>query len=142
VDIHNPLDLTPMAGDAVYEDAVAALLDDPGVDAAVVGCVPLTAALATLPAGVRDAEDGASRTAIGPRLARLFAATTKPWVVVVDSGAQYDPLARTLAAAGVPVFRTADRAVRLLGVYCEAAQRNAQGDRAPSLPLPVAAPSR
>jgi acyl-CoA synthetase (NDP forming) len=142
VDIHNPLDLTPMAGDAVYEDAVAAMLDDPGVDAAVVGCVPLTAALATLPAGVRDAEDGASRAAIGPRLARLFAATAKPWVVVVDSGAQYDPLARALSVAGVPVFRTADRAVRLLGVYCDAAQRNAQGDRAPSLPLPVAAPSR
>jgi len=60
----------------------------------------------------------------------------------VDSGAKYDPLANLLDAAGVPVFRTADRALRLLGTYCGAAQRNAQGDRAPSPLAPAAAPSR
>ena len=142
VDIHNPLDLTPMAGDAVYEEAVAAILDDPGVAAAVVGCVPLTAALSTLPPGAGHGEDVAADASVGPRLARLFALHRKPWVVVVDSGAQYDPLANLLDAAGVPVFRTADRALRLLGTYCGAAQRNAQGDRAPSPLAPAAAPSR
>jgi acyl-CoA synthetase (NDP forming) len=142
VDIHNPLDLTPMAGDAVYEEAVAALLDDPGVDVAVVGCVPLTAALSTLPPGAGHGEDVAAGTAVGSRLARLFARLRKPWVVVVDSGAQYDPMANLLIGAGVPVFRTADRALRLLGIYGGAAQRNAQGDRAPSPATPPAAPSR
>ncbi|HEX9732676.1 MAG TPA: hypothetical protein VGG06_11905 [Thermoanaerobaculia bacterium] len=36
---------------------------------------------------------------------------------MVDAGPRYEPLARRLEASGVPVFRTIDRAVRLLDVY-------------------------
>ena len=43
VDVHNPLDLTPMADDAAYEAIVRAILDDDGVDLGVVGVVPLSA---------------------------------------------------------------------------------------------------
>jgi hypothetical protein len=46
-----------------------------------------------------------------------------PWVVVVDAGALYDPMARALTAAGIPTFRAADRALRLLNVYCESRMR-------------------
>jgi acyl-CoA synthetase (NDP forming) len=134
VDIHNPLDLTPMAADAAYEEAVAAVLDDEGVDVGVVGCVPLTGALNTLPAGGGHAEDVAQPGSIASRFARLFASHSKPWVVAVDGGPLYDPMAAQLARAGVPVFRSADRALRLLNTYCAAVQRNAQGDRAPSGP--------
>ena len=40
-------------------------------------------------------------------------------VTVVDSGKLYDPLADALEAGGLPVFRSADRAVRTLGKYVE-----------------------
>ena len=57
VDLHNPIDLTPMTGDEAYADTVRALLDDDQSDAVVVGCVPLTAALKTLPPGAGHRED-------------------------------------------------------------------------------------
>jgi acyl-CoA synthetase (NDP forming) len=134
VDIHNPLDLTPMAADAAYEEAVAAVLDDDHVDLAVVGCVPLTGALNTLPAGHGHSEDVSRAESVASRFARLFASHPKPWVVAIDGGPLYDPMAAQLARSGVPVFRSADRALRLLNTYCASVQRNACGDRAPSVP--------
>ena len=79
--------------------------------------MPLSGALATVPPGPGHAEDFARADAVGPRLARLFAASTKAWVLVLDSGPLYDPLARLLEEAGVPVFRSADRALARLGRY-------------------------
>ena len=74
-------------------------------------------ALATLAPGPGHAEDATAAGSLGPRLARLWAATTKAWVVVVDGGRIYDPLADYLEAEGLPVFRTSDRALRALGAY-------------------------
>jgi acyl-CoA synthetase (NDP forming) len=118
LEVHNPLDLSPMLDDEGYEEALQAVLDDPGVDVGLVGCVPLTAALTTLPPGPGHGEDLARPGAVADRLACLFRAGAKAWVAVVDGGALYDPLARHLAEEGVPVFRTADRAVRAFGQYC------------------------
>lgn len=117
VGVRNPLDLTPITDDAGFCAAVEAVLADPAVDLGLVGTVPLTPALATLAADPGHSEDAAAPEAVGPRLVRLFAATSKAWVVVVDGGALYDPLASLLEAAGLPVFRTADRALRALGAY-------------------------
>ena len=108
--IANPLDLTPMASDATYADAVTAVLDDPGVDVAVIGCVPFTPSLQTLPDQV------GTPGSLPTRLAALAKHPT-PWVAVVDGGKLYDPMADHLAAAGIPVLRSMDRAVRLLGRY-------------------------
>jgi acyl-CoA synthetase (NDP forming) len=108
--IANPLDLTPMAGDATYADAVTAVLDDPGVDVAVVGCVPFTPSLQTLPDQV------GTPGSLPTRLAALAKHPT-PWVAVVDGGKLYDPMADHLVADGIPVLRSMDRAVRLLGRY-------------------------
>ena len=98
VDVHNPLDLTPMTGDAAYEDVVRAVLEADGVDVGLVGCVPLTAALNTLPAGAGHREDLAQADVIALRLARLKDELPKAWVAVVDAGAIYDPLARSSRA--------------------------------------------
>jgi hypothetical protein len=38
-------------------------------------------------------------------------------IVVVDSGPRYDPLVRALRSAGIPVFPSADQAIRSLGRY-------------------------
>ncbi len=120
VDLHNPLDLTPMAGDAPYEAVVRAVVDDPGVDLAVVGCVPLTGALATLAAGPGHGEDLTRADSVVQRLVRLRQEIVKPWVAVVDAGALYDPMAHALAEAGIPTFRSADRALRALDRFAAA----------------------
>ena len=52
VDVHNPLDLTPMANDEVHEDAVRAFCDDANVDLVLCSTIPLTPAMATLASGV------------------------------------------------------------------------------------------
>jgi acyl-CoA synthetase (NDP forming) len=96
VDVHNPLDLTPMADDATFEAAVRAVLDDGGVDMGVVGIVPFTTALQTLPAGIVPGEDVAAAGSVARRLASAWHETTKPWVMVVDAGARYDPLSSEL----------------------------------------------
>ena len=118
---NNPIDLTPILDDEGYEGIVRAALDDAGVDGAIVGCVPLTGALDTLRPGADHTEDVAREDGVVPRLIRLSEESTKPWVVVVDAGRLYDPMAHMLEDAGVPVFRTADRAMRLLGTWWEAA---------------------
>jgi acyl-CoA synthetase (NDP forming) len=123
VDIHNPIDLTPMADDADYEAAFRAVLDDPAVDIGVIGVVPLSAEIRTLAPGPGHDEDAGAPEAIAARLVRLWATTTKPWVAVVDAGGLYDPLVRLLEDGGIPVFRTADLAVRSLGRWYVAGRR-------------------
>jgi len=127
VDVHNPIDLTPMTGDAAYEQVVRAVMEAPNVDVGVVGCVPLTAALNSLPPGVGHREDLTRPDAIGPRLARLHAESAKAWVAVVDGGAIYDPLVSLLEEHGVPTFRTADAALRLLNLFVASRLRRAAG---------------
>ena len=118
VDVHNPLDVCPILNDEGYEEAVRALLDDERIDAVVVGCVPLTGALSTLP------EDLSHPGAIAVRLARLFHESSKPFVVAIDGGPLYDPVARFLEDRGVPVFRAMDRAVRALERWCGVRMRS------------------
>jgi acyl-CoA synthetase (NDP forming) len=118
VSVANPVDLTPIMDDAPYEAAVQAVLDDAGVDVAVVGCVPLTGALRTLPSGEGHDEDVRDPRSIASRLGARFRESDKAWVAVVDGGAHYDVMATQLENDGVPTFRTADRALRLFEAYC------------------------
>lgn len=125
--VRNPVDLTPTMGDAGFEDAVRALLDDDGVDLAVVGCVPLTAALQTLPRADDHPEDLRGHDAIGPRLGRVWRDGGKPWVAVVDAGHRYDALAAQLEREGIPTFPTMDRALRALAGWSAASRRATPG---------------
>ena len=77
----------------------------------MVGIVPLTAALKTV-AGELET-DGS----LAERLPRVFAESEKPIVAVVDSGARYVPLMAALRRGGLPVFPSADQAMRSLGRY-------------------------
>jgi acyl-CoA synthetase (NDP forming) len=125
VDVHNPIDLTPMAGDAAYEAVVRAVLQAANIDVGIVGCVPLTAALNTLPAGPGHGDDLTRPDGIGARLARLKEELPKAWVAVVDGGAPYDPLVALLERHRVPTFRSADTALRLLNVFVAARRAQA-----------------
>jgi acyl-CoA synthetase (NDP forming) len=111
VNARNPLDVTPMATDQAYEDCVRVLLENPDIDAVVASLVPLTPAMLTTPDEIKKSGS------LVERLPRLFADARKPVVVSIDSGSLYLPMANALRAAGIPIFRSADRAVRTLGRY-------------------------
>lgn len=136
VGVRNPLDLTPILDDAAYEEVVRAVLDDPAVEVGVVGCVPLTGALQTLPAGAGHSEDLAQPAGLARRLARIAAESRKAWIAVVDAGPLYDPFARAVEEGGIPTFRSSDRAMQVLGRYCEARLRQGRTAGAPPAPPP------
>ncbi|MBF0241462.1 MAG: acetate--CoA ligase family protein [Desulfamplus sp.] len=127
VDIKNPMDVTPMAGEEVYEAVIEALLNDNAVDAVVAAIVPLTPVLSTLCVqsldgviknnGEKDTNRCYSDTTIIKRISNLAKQYAKPLVVVVDSGELYDPLSKALQNESLAVFRSADQAVYALGKY-------------------------
>jgi acyl-CoA synthetase (NDP forming) len=116
-DVHNPLDVTPVADDAVFVECARAILEDPDVDCAVVSNVPMTPAQNTLPPGEGHGEDFMRPGSFAMRLIGLFRSTDKLVVVNIDGGELYTPLAECLERAGIPVFRRADEAVRFLRAY-------------------------
>jgi len=116
-DVHNPLDVTPVADDAVFCECARAILEDPGVDCAVISNVPMTPAEQTLPAGEGHGEDFLRPESFTRRIVDIFRTTDKPFVVCIDAGELYTPLAVFLENSGLPVFRRADEAVRFLRAY-------------------------
>jgi acyl-CoA synthetase (NDP forming) len=126
VDVHNPIDLTPMSPDVIYEDVVRATMDAATVDVGIVGYVPLSGALNSLAAGPGHREDITRDDSFARRMGRLARELPKAFVAVVDAGRLYDPLAQLLQDEGVPTFRTADTALRLLNVFVAARQRQGQ----------------
>ena len=118
VTIANPLDVNPMMGDEAFAAAAAAILDDSDSDMAAVGCIPLTPALNTLAASPAHSENIDEASSVVSRLLELRKAP-KPWVAVIDAGELYDPMAARLERGGVPVFRSADRALRALNRWAE-----------------------
>ncbi|UCG15258.1 MAG: acetate--CoA ligase family protein [Phycisphaerales bacterium] len=111
VNLQNPLDLTPMAPDDAHDETARLMLDCPTIDAVIASFVPLAPTMKTTPEEISD------RSSLAHRLPRIFAETTKPLVVAIDSGPLYDPLAHAIREGGVPVFRSADSAVAALGRY-------------------------
>ncbi len=127
VAVTQPLDLTPMTADEHFAAAAETVLRDPGVDVAVIGCVPFTGALQTLAPDTGHSEDAAAPGAVAALLGDLWARSDKAWVTVVDGGRRYDAMAGLLLAAGIPTFRRTDRAVRALGQYAAMRTTTAMG---------------
>ncbi len=123
VDLHNPIDLTPIADAAVYDAVARTVLGADEVDVGLIGVVPITYALDTLLPGPGHTENLERPDAVAARLARVWRETSKPWVAVIDAGPLYDPLVRLLDAAGIPTLGTADSATRVLAAFCDATIR-------------------
>jgi acyl-CoA synthetase (NDP forming) len=114
VDVHNPVDATPVTPTENYVGCVEALLDDPGIDALVVAGVPATPYLEDLARGEGHGEDISRETSLPSRLIRIFRATQKPIVFSIDSGSLYEGCVQMMKRAGLPCFRKVDRATRAL----------------------------
>lgn len=88
-----PLDLTPMAGEAVFCAAAALLL--PAAAVLVVGLIPFTRRLERHP-------EEAGRFAAN--FADLASSLQRPVGIAIDAGADYDDYRSAFAAARLPVF--------------------------------------
>ena len=78
------------------------ILDADEVDVGIVGLVPMTDNLETLPPGAGHAEDLGRPDAVAAGLVRLWHETTRPWVFVVDAGPLYAPLVEQARGGGDP----------------------------------------
>jgi len=116
-DVRNPLDLTPVADDETFCECVKAIMEDENVDCAVVSPLPMTPAMNTLEASGFHSEDLNREGSIPERLIEISENTDKPFVVSIDAGRIYDPLADKLEEAFIPVFRKCDEAVVFLRKY-------------------------
>jgi acyl-CoA synthetase (NDP forming) len=119
-DVHNPLDVTPVADDAAFYGCAEAVLEDPHVDCAVISPVPMTPAMRTLGPSPDGRESILDPESFAQRVITLFGRTDKPFVVNVDAGKVYDPMCELLEEAGIPVFRRSDEALRFLRRYVAA----------------------
>jgi acyl-CoA synthetase (NDP forming) len=120
VDVHNPIDATPVCPTEAYVGCVEALAEDAGVDALVVAGVPNTPALDDLPAGPGHKEDILGPRSLPSRLIEVFRKTGKPMTFSVDAGALYEPCVERMRSAGLPCFRKVDRALRALAAFIDA----------------------
>jgi acyl-CoA synthetase (NDP forming) len=128
----NPLDLTPMADEEAYDRCTRVMLEDSQIDAVVVSAVPLTPRLRTI------GDELLPGSGLAQRLAETSAHSAKPLLIVIDSGALYEPLVSEFRRRGLAVCRSADAAVRALGRYFDHRIRLRGADE-PVLPLPRAA---
>jgi len=117
VDVHNPIDATPVCTTERYVGCVEAIAEDPGVDAVVVAGVPNTPALDDLPEGEGHKEDISQPASLPSRLIEVFGRSRKPMIFSVDAGALYEPCVRMMKAAGLPCFGKVDRATRALSAF-------------------------
>ncbi len=111
VNCSNPLDITPMATDAAYEDIIRYVNGEESVDMVIVGAVPLTAAMKTLRSDIADPGN------LPERIADLAGRSNKPILFVVDSGDLFNDYVAALRKKGFAVFRSADRAMKAVGKY-------------------------
>jgi len=117
VDAKNPLDITPMAPDAAIGGVIKTALASDEFSGALVSMIPLTAMMNTLPKGGAYPDDlersflkGAAEAA---REAR------KPLLFCVAAGSLYEPYCAYAQSLGLPVFRSADRAVSIYKKYLD-----------------------
>ncbi|MBZ5639940.1 MAG: acetate--CoA ligase family protein [Acidobacteriia bacterium] len=117
VDVHNPIDATPVCRTEPYVGCVEAIAEDPYVDALVVAGVPNTPALEDLAAGEGHGEDISRPRSLPSRLIEVFLRSPKPMTFSVDAGTLYEPFVAMMRSAGLPCFRKVDRATRALAAF-------------------------
>jgi len=121
VEVRNPIDINPGADDEAHMLIVEAFLEDPEIDAVVVGLDPTAPSVRALASSALrpgyDISDPKSTVNLMPPLVRRH---DKPVIGVVDGGDLYDEMAGALMDRGVCVFRNSARATRALARYVAA----------------------
>jgi acyl-CoA synthetase (NDP forming) len=121
VEVRNPIDINPGADDEAHLQIVQAFLQDPNIDAVVVGLDPTAPSVRALQASQLrpgfDISDPKSTVHLMPPLVQR---NDKPVIGIVDGGQLYDAMSAALMDQGVCVFRNCARGTRALVRYVEA----------------------
>jgi len=117
VDVHHPIDATPITNSEKFAQMVQVLLEDEGVDLVVASPLPPTQSLENLAPGPGHNEDINRPGSLPMRLIELNQKFSKPILVCIDAGPLYDPCVHLLETNGIPCFRKIDRALGALNLY-------------------------
>jgi len=120
VPVHNPLDINPGADDEAHASIAEMVLNDPNIDAVILGLDPHSPVTHTLEGSTDDAIRLDHPEGILALLTSLRQRISKPLACVVDSGEMYEPLRRGLRAAGIPTFTVCDRAMSVMSTWLQA----------------------
>ncbi len=124
VEVRNPLDINPGADDEAHLLITEAFLQDPGIDAVVVGLDPASPAMMALEESkLRPGIDINNPKSTVHLMPPMAAGNDKPIIAVVDGGRLYDAMSARLMDQGVCVFRNCVRGTRALTRYVEARLR-------------------
>ena len=121
VEVRNPIDINPGADDVAHMDIIEAFLDDPNIDAVVVGLDPTAPSVRALEASKlrpgHDLSDPKSTVHLMPPLVERHA---KPVLGILDGGSLYDAMTARLMDGGVCCFRNCARGAKALVRYAQA----------------------
>jgi len=120
IDQSDILDLSPMTGDEAFENICRTMLSDPAVDIALFSLVPETVTLNACDKGDGGSDGFRSPGSIISRFISMKKDCQKPFAVSISSGWKYDAAAAALKEAGIPTFRNADIASRILAQFLAA----------------------
>jgi acyl-CoA synthetase (NDP forming) len=121
VEVRNPIDINPGADDEAHLHIVEAFLQDPNIDAVVVGLDPTAPSVRALESSkLRPGFDITDPKSTVHLMPPLVARNDKPVIGIVDGGQLYDAMCAKLMDQGVCVFRNCARGTRALVRYIEA----------------------
>jgi acetate---CoA ligase (ADP-forming) len=120
VEVRNPIDINPGADDEAHLQIVEAFLQDPDIDAVVVGLDPTAPAVrALVESKLRPGFDITDPKSTVHLMPPLVARNDKPVIGIVDGGQLYDAMCAGLMDQGVCVFRNCARGTRALVRYVD-----------------------
>jgi len=121
VEVRNPIDINPGADDEAHLQITEAFLQDPNIDAVIVGLDPTAPSVrALVESKLRpgyDLSDPKSTVHLMPPLAERH---DKPVIGILDGGRLYDEMTARLMDRGVCCFRNCARGTKALVRYIEA----------------------
>ncbi len=119
VHVSNPFDINPSADDEVHAIMSRLALEDPNIDALVVGLDPHSPVTHSIDSPDMPAYDYKQENSVLNLFIELNKNTDKPIIAVVDGGHQFTDLRLALKNAKIPVFTLCDRAIQVLSLYLE-----------------------
>jgi acyl-CoA synthetase (NDP forming) len=121
VEVRNPIDINPGADDEAHLQIVEAFLQDPNIDAVVVGLDPTAPSVRALETSkLRPGFDITDPKSTVHLMPLLVDRNEKPIIGIVDGGKLYDAMCAGLMDQGVCVFRNCARGTKALVRYIEA----------------------
>lgn len=123
VEVRNPIDINPGADDEAHLQVSEAFLQDPNIDAVVVGLDPTAPSVrALVESKLRPGHDISDPKSTVHLMPPIVERNDKPLIGIVDGGTLYDAMAALLMDRGVCVFRNCARGTKALVRYVEARQ--------------------